>query len=68
MLDDLFASHNHELKMQYWLVSKVKFELRSTAPVTASLSNFLATTRLQSIVVDDLAVRTKPSRYLFCEK
>ena len=68
MLDDLFASHNHELKMQYWLASKVKFELRSTAPVTATLSNFLAAKRLQSRVVDDLAVRLKSSRYLFCGK
>ena len=54
--------------MQYWLAAKVKFELHSTQPVTAILSNFLATTQLQSRVVDDLAVRSKPSRYLFCEK
>ena len=51
--------------MQYWLAAKVKFELRSTQSVTAILSNFLATMRLQSKVVDDLTVRSKLSRYLF---
>ena len=68
MLDDLFASHNYEREMQYWLAAKAKFELRSTQPVTATLSNFLATKRFQSRVVDDLAVRSKLSRYLFCGK
>ena len=68
MLDDLFASHNYEPEMQYWLAAKVKFELRSPQPVTATLSNFLAAKRLQSRVVDDLAVRLKSSRCLFCGK
>ena len=68
MLDDLFASHNYEWEMQYWLAAKVKFGLRSTQPVMAALSNFLAAKRLQSRVVDDLAVRLKSSRYLFCGK
>ena len=65
---DLFASHNYGRKMQNWLAAKVKFELRSIQPVTDILSNFLATTRLQSRVAIDLAVRSKSSRYLFCGK
>jgi hypothetical protein len=54
--------------MQYGLTTKVKFELRSTQPVTAIPANFFATTRLQSRVANDLAVMSKPSSYLFCGK
>lgn len=61
---DLFASLSYGRKMQYWLAAKVKFELRSTLPVTAILSNFLAKTRLQSRVANDLTVRSKPAHYL----